>query len=67
MKTISITWSTDDVLMEAEQMDVVITEAEAEKILDDVYRFHDAEVGISWNVINFHIENFVDNNGKKNN
>ena len=60
MKTISISWSTQDVLDTAVNMDLELTEQQADEILDDVYNFHDADVGINWYTIQFHIENFLD-------
>ena len=60
MKTIAIKWSTQDVLDTAVNMDLELTEQQADQILDDVYNFHDADVGINWYTIQFHIENFLD-------
>jgi Ca2+-binding EF-hand superfamily protein len=59
MKTISIKWSTDDVLDTAESMDIELTEQEADKILDEMERCHDAELGINWLVIESYIESFI--------
>jgi hypothetical protein len=60
MKTIVIKWSTEDVLAMAESMDVELTETQADIILDNLLKYHDANVGINWDVINFHIENFIE-------
>jgi hypothetical protein len=60
MKTISINWSTQDVLDTAVNMDLELTEQQADQILDNVYNFHDADMGINWYTIQFHIENFLD-------
>ena len=38
MKTITIKWSTDDVLGIAENMDIELTEQEADKILENLER-----------------------------
>jgi acyl-homoserine lactone acylase PvdQ len=62
MKTISIKWSTEDVLAMAESMDIELTETQADIILDNLLKYHDANVGINWDVINFHIENFIEKN-----
>jgi hypothetical protein len=59
MKTISIKWSTDDVLGTAESMEIELTEQEADKILDELERCHDAELGINWLVIESYIEDFI--------
>lgn len=60
MKTISITWSTQDVLDVAEQMGHNITEYQADYILDRIKIDHDACIGINWDVIEGHIESFMD-------
>jgi hypothetical protein len=61
MKTITIKWSTDDVLMRADDMGLPISEEAGDQILQNVYDHHDAEVGINWNVIDFHIEDYLEN------
>jgi hypothetical protein len=61
MKTIEIKWSTDDVLMRADDMGLTISEEQGDVILETIYRYHDAEVGINWAVIDFHIENYLEN------
>jgi hypothetical protein len=61
MKTIKIIWSTDDVLMRADDMGHTISEEQGDVILETIYRYHDAEVGINWGVIDFHIENYLEN------
>jgi hypothetical protein len=64
MKTIQIRWSTDDVLMKAEELDIELTEEQADIILGNIERYHDANVGINWDVIAYHIEsiNFYNKN-----
>ena len=51
MKEIKIIWTTDDVLMRADEINVNITEEEADNILDQLYEHHDASIGICWDVI----------------
>jgi hypothetical protein len=60
MKTIEIRWSTEDVIWQADNMDIELTEEQADAILDNVEHYHDASIGINWDVISFHIENFMD-------
>ena len=60
MKTISIKWSTDDVLGVAENMDIELTEKEADGILEKLEYYHDAELGINWLVIESYIEQYID-------
>lgn len=64
MKTIEIKWSTEDVLMRADDMGLPLSEEGADIILETLYRYHDAEVGINWGVIDFHIENFLEDLNK---
>lgn len=56
MKTIEIKWSTLDVLGIANEMDIKLTEQEADEILEQMERFHDAEIGINWGVLEIYIE-----------
>lgn len=55
MKTINIKWSTDDVLWRAEDMNVKITEEQADDVLSLLESNHDANVGINWDVIDYYI------------
>ena len=55
MKTIVIKWSTDDILLKANRLDIELTELEADEILTDLERHHDAEIGINWDVIGSYI------------
>ena len=64
MKTIEIRWSTEDVLMHADLMNVELTEEQADVILDNVLHYHDANVGINWDVLDFHIDNYIEQNNK---
>ena len=59
MKTIEIKWATEDVLGKADEMGIKLTENEADKILDQLLRLHDAELGINWLVIESYIEDFI--------
>lgn len=67
MKTIEIKWSTEDVIWQADNMDIELTEEQADAILDNVDHYHDASIGINWDVISFHIENYFEskNNSTK--
>jgi hypothetical protein len=64
MKTIEIRWSTEDVLMQADNMNIELTEEQADVILDNIEHHHDACVGINWEVIEFHIDNYIEENNK---
>jgi len=60
MKTIEIKWATEDVLGKADEMGIKLTENEADKILDQLLRLHDAELGINWLVIENYIQEHID-------
>tara|TARA_R100001163_G_scaffold34589_1_gene26672 strand:- start:396 stop:593 length:198 start_codon:yes stop_codon:yes gene_type:complete len=57
---ISITWSTEDVLHQAKEKGVKLTEDEANEILLHMERKHDADIGISWSTIDVYIDDLVD-------
>jgi hypothetical protein len=57
---ISIIWSTEDVLHQAKQKGVKLTEDEANEILLEMERKHDADIGINWETIDDYIEGLVD-------
>jgi hypothetical protein len=61
MKTIEIKWSTDDVLMRADAWGIIITEEQGDEILQKVFDSHDAGIGVNWEVIDFHIDNYLEN------
>ena len=60
MKTIEIKWATEDVLGKADEMGIKLTENEADKILNQLLRLHDAELGINWLVIENYIQEHID-------
>jgi len=57
---INITWSTEDVLHQAKEKGVKLTEDEANEILLQMERKHDADIGISWTTIDVYIDDLVD-------
>lgn len=58
---IHITWSTEDVLHEAKELGVELTEDEANEILLHMEEKHDANIGISWDIIDIYIQDVLDN------
>ena len=52
-------WSYKDVLIKAEEMSTTLTKEQAMEILSNVEHKHDASLGINWDVIQAHIENYV--------
>ena len=63
---ISIRWHRDDVRNQAEGMLVHLTDDEVDKVLYDVRRYHDASIGVSWDNIDFHIQQLVNERETKN-
>lgn len=57
--TISIEWSTDDVIGHAASSGHTLTQEEGRKILAEADHRHDACHGISWDTLDVYIENFV--------
>jgi len=58
MKTIEIKWSTEDILAQAENLDIELTEDQADEILESLEDNHDANIGINWDVISFYIGDY---------
>ena len=58
-ESISIVWCADDVIGHGKDQEVYINEQDAGKILDNMKRKHDAYCGISWDTIDY----YVDENG----
>jgi hypothetical protein len=58
-KTIAIKWSTEDVLWQADNLDIELTKEQAEDILESLGENHDASIGINWDVIASYIEAFI--------
>ena len=54
--TITIVWSTDDVAERCRQLDVALTFDEQREVLRLLDHHHDATVGISWDVMDIHIQ-----------
>lgn len=53
-------WSIDDVLARAKDDEVEISNDQAREILGSLQKNHDATVGINWDVISCHIDNYAD-------
>ena len=62
MAEITIRWTTEDIIIYARDcMETIITEDEAETILNAVLRHHDASIGINWYVLHAEIDSFQNN------
>jgi hypothetical protein len=60
-KTICIEWSSEDILHQAKEDGVKLTEAQADEILDILKHKHDANEGINWMVISTVISLYTGN------
>lgn len=60
MKQIQIIWCTDDVIYQAEIMDITLTEEQADAILHNVEQYHDATIGVNLDFIGVHIDMYMD-------
>ena len=54
---ISIVWGVEDVIAQAEESGIEITDDQAYKLLTHMKRNHDAESGINWDVIDCYLQN----------
>ena len=62
---IHITWDTVDVLDTAKQMEVKLTEEEANDVLFTIEHNHDANFGITWDTIEWTIQDLVSQREKE--
>lgn len=63
--TISIVWSTDDIDTVLEGRKIELPFEEKVEILNNIKNKHDANIGISWDTLEYHIDQFVKNKHKK--
>ena len=59
--SICIIWCIDDIksAMKNRQNPIEITDDECMEILDNMERRHDASLGITWDTIDYHLDEFV--------
>lgn len=58
---IALTWSTEDIIgLAAGNFDAVVTEEEAQEVLEICLRRHDASIGMNWDVIGVHLDWFLE-------
>ena len=60
MKSIQIFWCTEDIVWKADMMGIKLTEEQSNAILDNVEHYHDASIGVNWDVIATHIDMYMD-------
>lgn len=51
-----VVWSWIDVHDRAEEVEVEITEKQAKAIIRNIHRMHDCNYGITWDTIDYHID-----------
>lgn len=54
-----VTWNIIDVFDRAENLEVEITEEQAKQVIINIDRLHDANYGITWDTIDYHIEEIL--------
>ena len=54
-ETCVLIWIAEDVLGRAKDLDIKCTEAEANDILEYMERKQDAELGVTWDTIDYHL------------
>ena len=52
-------WHTEDILHAAEMLKVELTDKQIEIVKKQIDKYHNAEIGINWDVINFWIEEVI--------
>lgn len=52
---ISILWNVDDVKEQAKNKNIKLNKEECRQVLDLCLKYHDANHGISWDTLNYHI------------
>jgi len=57
-EAIAIIWSIDDVFAKAAELKAHITTDAAMEILAEVQHRHDCTIGITWDVIDYHVQNY---------
>jgi len=57
----SIKWSLEDIQYRAELKNIILTNEEAQEILEDMIYGHDAELGINWITIDCYLDEYVYN------
>ena len=60
---IPVFWSKDDVIGCAHEQEVLLTDDEIEQVCVRLERFHDATIGINWDVIKCQIQMLIDERG----
>lgn len=61
-----MSWHVDDVFAVVEDRfdSVEFSQEEAQQVLENMHRSHDASIGVNWDVIESHIDNVLEERGK---
>ncbi len=59
-KTVAIVWGVEDVTERAEEYhEATLSESEAWEILKSLYKYHDCNIGLSWDQIDCEIDLYL--------
>lgn len=58
---IQVTWHQDDIVERVIHEELVITDDELRSVLSNLARYHNADAGINWEVIDEHINMVIEN------
>ena len=58
IKNTSITWSVEDFLYKAQEINYRISKKKAEEALHRMIRKHDAELGINWDTVDYYVREY---------
>lgn len=56
---IRVFWNKEDVMLKAEHMGITLSEEQVEDVMQNIRDDFDANIGVNWDVIRYHIENLV--------
>jgi hypothetical protein len=59
-------WDVSDILCQAEEQGDKLTEKEAKEVMENISYGFDACIGVNWDVISMHIDDFVTERDKSN-
>ena len=62
---ISILWNVEDVREQAKHRNIKLNKEECRQVLDLCLKYHDASVGISWDIIDHHTWNLFGDRSKQ--
>jgi hypothetical protein len=60
--TVGIFWAIEDIIYTAEEMGYTLNEKQAKEVLEEAKHRHDASIGINWDVLQVHIDFYVEEN-----